>query len=141
MRLFSRAFDVYFSGSLPRQHRINSTDQAEYFHAPRVHLRREPDRQLLNLVGGFMLRFRSTFLMVVCALLAIAPIAHAQVTTGNLAGTVSANDGSALPGVTVEAVHVPTGTRYQAVTDSNGRYVMQNVRVGGPYRVTASLEG
>ena len=88
-----------------------------------------------------MLRFRSTFLMVVCALLAIAPIAHAQVTTGNLAGTILASDGSALPGVTVEATHIPTGTRYSAVTDLNGRFMIPNVRVGGPYRVSASLEG
>ncbi|HEX6161118.1 MAG TPA: TonB-dependent receptor, partial [Thermoanaerobaculia bacterium] len=75
------------------------------------------------------------------ALLALAPAALAQVTTGTLTGTVMANDGSALPGVTIEAVHVPTGTRYSDVTGGNGRYTIPNVRVGGPYRVTATLEG
>jgi outer membrane receptor for ferrienterochelin and colicin len=79
--------------------------------------------------------------MAVCALLAIAPIAQAQVTSGNIAGTVLAADGSALPGVTVEVVHTPTGTRYSAVTDMNGRFVIPNVRVGGPYTVTSTLEG
>ena len=88
-----------------------------------------------------MLRLRSSLLMVACALLALAPVATAQVTTGSLAGTVLAADGSALPGVTVEAVHVPTGTRYSAVTGGNGRFFIPNVRVGGPYQVTATLEG
>ncbi|HEY0143004.1 MAG TPA: TonB-dependent receptor [Thermoanaerobaculia bacterium] len=75
------------------------------------------------------------------ALLAVAPATFAQVTTGSIAGTVAAADGSALPGVTIEAVHVPTGTRYSDVTGGNGRFTIPNVRVGGPYRVTATLEG
>ncbi|HKR65840.1 MAG TPA: carboxypeptidase regulatory-like domain-containing protein [Thermoanaerobaculia bacterium] len=62
-------------------------------------------------------------------------------TTGSLTGVVKAADGSALPGVTIEAVHTPTGTRYSDVTGVDGRYNIPNVRVGGPYTVTASLEG
>lgn len=88
-----------------------------------------------------MFRLRSLYLMAVCVLLAIMPAAQAQVTSGNIAGTVLAADGSALPGVTVEVVHTPTGTRYSAVTDGNGRFMIPNVRVGGPYTVTSSLEG
>jgi outer membrane receptor protein involved in Fe transport len=88
-----------------------------------------------------MSAFRRLFIMTAVALLAIVPLTQAQVTTGNIAGTVMAADGSALPGVTVEAIHVPTGTRYDAVTGSNGRFTMQGVRVGGPYRVAATLEG
>ena len=88
-----------------------------------------------------MFRLRNLLLMAVCALLAIVPAAQAQVTTGNIAGTVLAADGSALPGVSVEVVHIPTGTRYSAVTDGNGRFVIPNVRVGGPYTVTSTLEG
>lgn len=79
--------------------------------------------------------------LVACIALAFSPAAHAQVTTGSLAGSVVDADGGALPGVTIEAVHVPTGTRYAAVTGSNGRYTLPNVRVGGPYSVTANLEG
>lgn len=83
---------------------------------------------------------RRLFLILSLAMLALAPIATAQVTTGNLAGVVTA-DGSALPGVTIEAVHTPTGTRYSAVTGGDGRFTIPNVRVGGPYTVTANLEG
>jgi outer membrane receptor for ferrienterochelin and colicin len=88
---------------------------------------------------------RSTFGNVFIALLVASfmlalPLA-AQVTTGSLTGVVIGADGSALPGVTVEAVHVPTGTHYSTVTGSNGRFTVPNVRVGGPYTVTANLEG
>ncbi|HKB79584.1 MAG TPA: carboxypeptidase regulatory-like domain-containing protein, partial [Thermoanaerobaculia bacterium] len=75
-------------------------------------------------------------------ILATAMVVQAQVTTGTLAGTVTAaSDGSALPGVTIEAVHVPTGTHYTSVTNANGRYEIPNVRVGGPYRITSTLSG
>ena len=88
-----------------------------------------------------MSALRRLILLTAVALFAIAPLGHAQVTTGTITGVVSAADGSALPGVTVEAIHVPTGTRYDAVTGSNGRFTIPNVRVGGPYRVAATLEG
>ncbi|HUP50619.1 MAG TPA: carboxypeptidase regulatory-like domain-containing protein [Thermoanaerobaculia bacterium] len=89
-----------------------------------------------------MLNLRNMLLlMIACALLALAPMAHGQLTSGSISGTVLAADGSAIPGVTVEAVHVPTGIRYSTVTGINGRFVIPNARVGGPYRVTASLEG
>src|SRR6266705_1076905 len=80
-------------------------------------------------------------LAVFALLIATTPL-FAQVTTGSIAGTVVSDaDNSALPGVTVEVVHTPTGTRYQTVSGANGRFTIPNVRVGGPYKVTASLEG
>jgi outer membrane receptor for ferrienterochelin and colicin len=79
--------------------------------------------------------------LIAVALLAFAPMMQGQATTGAISGLVTASDGSALPGVTVEAIHVPTGTRYDNVSDGNGRYTIPNVRVGGPYRVSASLDG
>ncbi len=84
--------------------------------------------------------FARFFLVVACVLVALAPSALAQTTTGNIAGSVSAS-GDLLPGVTIEAVHTPTGTRYDTVSGANGRYLIPNVRVGGPYRITATLEG
>lgn len=75
------------------------------------------------------------------ALVVAAPVT-AQVTTGNLAGSVTAeSDGSALPGVAIQVVHVPTGTTYSAITAADGRFRIANVRVGGPYSVTATLDG
>src|SRR5262245_40989951 len=62
-------------------------------------------------------------------------------TTGTLSGTVVDQQGAVLPGVSVTAVHEPTGTKYDAVTGGDGRYQIPNVRVGGPYTVTAALSG
>jgi outer membrane receptor protein involved in Fe transport len=82
------------------------------------------------------------FLFVLVATLVMSPVAFGQATTGALSGSVaSADDGSFLPGVTIEAIHVPTGTRYSSVTGDSGRFTIPNVRVGGPYKVTATLEG
>jgi hypothetical protein len=80
-------------------------------------------------------------LAVACAL-GTATVAVAQETTGRLAGVVTLqSDQSPLPGVSVEAIHVPTGTRYSALTSVNGRFNILNVRVGGPYTVTAQISG
>ncbi|MEA2165822.1 MAG: hypothetical protein QOK37_3949 [Thermoanaerobaculia bacterium] len=79
--------------------------------------------------------------VVACITLAMPTTIHAQVTTGNIAGTVTDASGAALPGVTVEAIHVPTGTHYSTVSEASGRYTIPNVRIGGPYKVTGALEG
>lgn len=73
--------------------------------------------------------------------LLLAPPLWAQVTTGSLAGTVTDSTGAVLPGATVEAVHVPTGTTYVATSDASGRFLILNVRAGGPYTVKGSLSG
>lgn len=74
--------------------------------------------------------------------LGAATMAVAQETTGRLVGSVTLkSDQSGLPGVAIEALHVPTGTRYNAVTAGNGRFSILNVRVGGPYTITAKISG
>ncbi|MCA1563380.1 MAG: carboxypeptidase regulatory-like domain-containing protein [Acidobacteria bacterium] len=45
-----------------------------------------------------------------------------------------------LPGASVTAVHTPTGTSYDSITDGQGRYNILNVRVG-PYTVTTTMAG
>ena len=79
------------------------------------------------------------FFLLLAALLPGA--AHAQRTTAGIEGTVTDQAGQTLPGANVVAVHQPTGTRYGASTDADGRYNLQGMRVGGPYTVTASFVG
>ena len=80
--------------------------------------------------------------LALAALLLCAPMAFGQATTGSLSGLVVAEEGdTALPGAIVEAVHNPTGTRYNTVSDAQGRYRILNVRVGGPYTISVSMDG
>ena len=61
------------------------------------------------------------------------------VTTAAINGKVTAQNGEALPGVNIVAVHEPSGTKYGTSTREDGRYTLPNLRVGGPYTVTASI--
>lgn len=64
----------------------------------------------------------------------------AQVTTSSINGKVTAGNEDVI-GATVTAIHEPSGTRYNAVTNDQGRYTIQGMRVGGPYKVTFSYLG
>jgi Carboxypeptidase regulatory-like domain len=79
--------------------------------------------------------------VILCLLcLGITSAGAQTVTTGNIDGIVTDTQGGVLPGATVVAVHTPTGTTYEAVTDGDGRYNILNVRVG-PYNVSVSMNG
>lgn len=75
---------------------------------------------------------------VLCLL--VASFAAAQVTTSSISGKVVAGDGPVI-GATVQAIHQPSGTKYGAVTNEKGRYVIQGMRVGGPYKIIISYIG
>lgn len=80
--------------------------------------------------------------LVLCAALAVAAPASAQTTTtGVISGSVADPQGGVLPGATIVAVHVPTGRAYEAVAMADGRFIVQNVQVGGPYTVTVAMSG
>jgi hypothetical protein len=64
-----------------------------------------------------------------------------NITSGTLTGTVADAQKGVLPGATVTAVHTPTGTTYEAVTQADGRFTMNAVRVGGPYTITVTMSG
>lgn len=65
----------------------------------------------------------------------------AQVTTSNIRGTVMDDENLPLLGANIVAVHTPTGTKYGAITNEEGRFNLLNLRVGGPYEVTISYIG
>ena len=68
-------------------------------------------------------------------------IGYSQVTTSNIKGLVQDENSEPLPGANVVAVHEPTGTKYGAATNIDGRYNLLNLRVGGPYTITISYIG
>lgn len=86
--------------------------------------------------------FAFRWLLLALALVIPPPTARAQgVTTGSVAGIVLDGTGAPIANATVVALHVPSGTQYRAVSRASGAYTLPNVRVGGPYTVTASLIG
>ena len=85
---------------------------------------------------------RKRILFTFALLVAVVCTAMAQVTTSALSGKVAmAADGEPVIGATVQAVHEPSGTRYTTVTNVDGRYAIQGMRVGGPYKVSISYIG
>ena len=80
--------------------------------------------------------------LLAAVITAVATILPAQVTTGALAGRVTAQQGGVgVAGVRVRALHVPSGTAYQALSRIDGRYSIPGMRVGGPYTITANTIG
>ena len=65
---------------------------------------------------------------------------QAQVTTSSMSGRVTDVDGAVI-GATVVATHTPSGTTYGTVTNMEGRYNLNGMRVGGPYTIVISYIG
>jgi outer membrane receptor for ferrienterochelin and colicin len=64
--------------------------------------------------------------------------AFAQNTSSSISGRILDAAGEPVAGASVEILHVPSGTSRTVVTDANGRYAAQGLRVGGPFDVKAS---
>ena len=63
---------------------------------------------------------------------------HSQVTTATLSGIVKDSKGNGLPSATIVVEFPDAGIRQSLITKSDGRFTVPNLRVGGPYRVTAN---
>jgi hypothetical protein len=67
-------------------------------------------------------------------------VAQAQVLYGSLTGSVTDPSGAAVPGATVEALHVGTAAIREGTVDERGVYLFSNL-LPGIYRVTVSAPG
>lgn len=83
-----------------------------------------------------VLRLIFTFMLVLTA----AGV-NAQVTTSAISGKVTDEQNETVIGATIVAVHEPSGTQYGAITNVDGRYTIQGMRTGGPYKLTVSYVG
>ncbi len=81
------------------------------------------------------LKFLTAALLVM-----FAAAVQAQVTTSSMSGRVSDTEGAVI-GATVIATHEPSGTTYGTVTNMEGRFNLNGMRVGGPYTVEISYVG
>ncbi len=72
----------------------------------------------------------------------MATSSMAQIITSAMSGKVTiAGSNEVVIGASIQAVHEPSGTRYTAVTNIDGRFNIQGMRTGGPYSVSVSYVG
>ncbi len=79
-------------------------------------------------------------LSMFCLMLFCNSGVFAQVTSSSMTGTIKDAKG-ALPGATVKATHLPSGTVYTTATNQEGLYNLPGMRIGGPYKVEISFIG
>ncbi len=98
----------------------------------------------------FVYHIRAAVLSPLCLLIGatvaasvlLSPPAFGQaMVSSTLTGTLLDAAGKPIAGATVTAVHVPTNTTYTDVSGANGRFSFSGMRVGGPYRVSATASG
>jgi hypothetical protein len=82
--------------------------------------------------------FHAVFVSIVCMLCIHA---NAQVTTATMSGKVINADGKALAGASVKISFADAGINKSVITQSDGSYVVPNLRVGGPYKISVSYTG
>ena len=82
-----------------------------------------------------------TIVVLVFLCICTSSLVAQGITTGAIAGRVVSSSGEEMPGVNIVAVHTPSGTTYGMTTRENGSYIIPNIRVGGPYTVSASFIG
>lgn len=58
-----------------------------------------------------------------------------SVTSSGIGGVVRTSDGDPASGVSVFALHLPSGSQFTTTSNNEGRYNIGGMRVGGPYRV------
>ena len=80
-------------------------------------------------------------LLALCSLFMLsAAVAHAQVTTADLIGTIRDTSGAIVPGVTVVLTNEATGVSRTVTTSAAGTYIFTSLQPGR-YRLNAEIQG
>jgi protocatechuate 3,4-dioxygenase beta subunit len=72
------------------------------------------------------------FILVIMFSLSAANVSGQGTTTSGLNGKVTDAKGESLPGASVLAVEVSTGSQYGTITDAKGYYRLPNINPGCP---------
>jgi hypothetical protein len=82
---------------------------------------------------------KKIFALLLC-LLALTAVTG-QTTTSSIKGIVKSSTNELLPGASILAIHTPTGGKYSAVSNEDGRFNILNMRIGGPYKIVVTFVG
>ena len=72
--------------------------------------------------------------VLILLFLLISAIASAQITSSILSGKVTDGD-TPIANATITIIHLPTNASYDTTTDKMGRFSIDNLDVGGPYKL------
>ena len=78
--------------------------------------------------------------LAVSLLLLFTTRLNGQITTFSITGRVNDTQGT-IVGAKSVATHIPSGTTYGTITNVDGRFILNGMRVGGPYKVEISFVG
>ncbi len=87
-----------------------------------------------------MKQFKRMFMMLTFLFISVMMFGQGATTSG-LTGRIVDSKGQAMPGATILAIHVPSGTSYGALTNNEGFFTIQGMRPGGPYKIEVSFIG
>jgi len=85
---------------------------------------------------------RWSLALVVPLAMPLAAVLSAQgVTTAGIQGVVAGADSAGIPNASVTVTNAATGERWETITGTRGRYVLEYLSVGGPYSIEARAIG
>lgn len=87
-----------------------------------------------------MNRIKFVLATIIICLAGALNVVQAQVTTGQISGTITDPNGAVVPGATVKAVNTETNLSRETTTNGNGVYSFQLLPPGN-YRISASASG
>lgn len=87
-----------------------------------------------------MKQFKRLFSLLTFLFITVVMFGQATTTSG-INGRIVDPSGKPLPGATIVAVHVPSGTQYGAITNGDGLFAIQGMRPGGPYTIDVTFIG
>jgi len=79
-------------------------------------------------------------LMTLCLLISVTQLS-AQITTSTVSGRIKDKSGMEIPGASIIATHLPTGTKYGVASSFDGHYTLANMNPGGPYKIVVTSVG
>lgn len=83
---------------------------------------------------------KKRLLFLIVMFFSLTSAVMAQITTSGISGKVTSK-GEEVMGATITATHQPSGTIYRGLTNLDGRFTIQGMRVGGPYKVEIAYLG